>query len=244
MAKGRRPPDLRQTLGTLMQTALEQVGVVREVVEREAQAQLSRLDLVKLQRQRRNALAELGEAVYDLAVQGKLGELSEAVRECLAAIDAVDQQLEGAGRPGDRGFAANSGWRRPPKSPARRDDAPIGVWRPVPPFAAPDQQSGGKGGPDQASAPRPSGERSHHSSGHESSLARRSTGGRAPAGSEPAQGGAAVADEPRPRPGRAIRFDDNWDDDDDLEEYMHENDVPAGPSGGHRPTAPSRTKND
>ena len=77
MAKsGRRPPgDLRNTLGSLMQSALEQMGVVREVVERGAQAQRTRYDSVRLDRRRRDALAALGEVIHRLAVRGHLGEL-------------------------------------------------------------------------------------------------------------------------------------------------------------------------
>ena len=122
MAKsGRRPPDFRDTLGSLVQSALEQVGAVREVVERGAQAQRNRYDTVKFERRRKDAMAGLGEVVYRKAVRGQLGEIGDDpdVLAQLEEIDALDQRIEATERRGaSSGFRANAGW--PQRGASRR----------------------------------------------------------------------------------------------------------------------------
>ncbi|RMH41356.1 MAG: hypothetical protein D6689_11345 [Deltaproteobacteria bacterium] len=215
MARSRRkPPDLRDALGSFVQTALEQVGAVREVVERGAQAQRSRYDAIRLDRRRRDALAALGEAVYRRAVRGALGDLAEDpdIAEHIDEIDAIDQRIEAAASPRG-GFAARSGWPRG----RTRDARDVRVWRPVPPTAAP-------------RAPDDDDERTDAGMADLADRIRR----------EAAAAGDALADALAPRAG-AVRFDDAWDDD-DLEEYMHADDVPSpavdAGRGAGRPDAP------
>jgi len=211
MARGRRPPDFRTTIGSLVQSALEQVGAVRDVVERGAQTQRHRLDAVRLQRKRRDALASLGEAVYRLAVQGRLGPLADEaeIEARIAEIDDLDQQIEMADESTHEdtgGFAANAGWPKPREAVSafsgsaaarrRRSSEPVRMWRPVPPGAAP--AAGTPSEPAEPSAPLPATPTAPH---------------RAPRRSAPP-----------PVTGRGISFDDDWDE--DLEEYMHEDDIP------------------
>jgi hypothetical protein len=212
MAKsGRRPPDLRGSLGSLVQSALEQVGVVREVVERGAQAQRTRLDALKLERRRRDAMAQLGEVIYNLAMRGRLGELADDpdVRAQLEDIDTLDQRIDAAESRGASGFRANAGV---PASTARRksraakaEREPMRVWRPVPPFAAGEAHA--HPDDDLDDDPRP-----------------------------PSRDDAVSA-----LRGRGISFNDRWDDD-DLEDYMHEDDVPPPPTPATKPAAKPAAK--
>ncbi len=189
-----------------MQSALEQVSVVREVVERGAKAQRSRYDTVKFERRRSDAMAALGEVMYRRAVSGRLGDLADDpdVRARLEEIDNLDQRIEATEQRGTPGFRANAGW---PKQRGRRaggDRArePMRVWRPVPPFAAPD-------GVDEEDE-------------IDDAL-------------EPVPPPVDAAPEPvaQQRSG-GIRFGDDWDDD-DLEDYMHEDDVPAASAAAAAP---------
>ena len=80
MARSRRgfgPPELKGTLGTLLRTTLQQASAVRDVIERGAR---SRIDDMRHNRRRQDALAELGEIVLELVQRGEidLDELPEA----------------------------------------------------------------------------------------------------------------------------------------------------------------------
>ena len=85
---GFRPPELRGTLGTLLRTT---TGVVRDAIERGAREGRARLDDVRANRRRQDALAELGELVLDLIRRGEidLGELPEA-RDLVRHLDELD----------------------------------------------------------------------------------------------------------------------------------------------------------
>jgi len=111
MARQRRrgggfsPPELRGTLGTLLRTTLQQAGVVREALERGARAGgellaregRSRLDDLRTDRRssrrRDEALAELGEIVLELIRRGEIDvdELPEA-RSLIDRIDELDAE--------------------------------------------------------------------------------------------------------------------------------------------------------
>jgi hypothetical protein len=92
MASKRRggfgPPELRGTLGTLLRTT---TGVVRDVLERGAREGRARLDDVRANRRRQDALGELGELVLDLIRRGEidLAELPEA-RDLVRQLDQFD----------------------------------------------------------------------------------------------------------------------------------------------------------
>jgi hypothetical protein len=266
MAKGRRPPDIRNTLGSFVQSALEQVGVVRDVVERGAAAQRERYETVKLERERSQALAELGEAVYRLAVQDRLGPVAEApeLRPLLAEIDGLDQRIEAAADRGrdEAGFEARAGFppRREavasgavPGRPARAGSGAAGevrVWRPVPSFAAHEAAAthARETPPADDAAPirvwRPSVDdvptpADDLADDLADEPAPAASGTRVAAPAAAVRGSESGVQQPAATqaPVRGIRFDADWDDewrdeyddggDDDLEEYMHEDDVPA-----------------
>jgi hypothetical protein len=88
---GFKPPELKGTLGTLLRTAAQQAGAVRDVLERGAREGRSRFDEALAGRRRNDALAELGAIVLELIRQGEidLGELPE-VREVIARLDGLD----------------------------------------------------------------------------------------------------------------------------------------------------------
>ncbi len=103
MARQRRrggfsPPELRGTLGTLLRTTLQQAGVVRDALERGAREGRARLDDLRTDRssdrRRQEALAELGEVVLELIQRGEIDidELPEArnIIEHLEEIDAAE----------------------------------------------------------------------------------------------------------------------------------------------------------
>lgn len=140
---GFRPPELKGTLGTLLRTALQQAGGVRDALERGARQGKSRLDEMRSDRRRQDALAELGEIVLDLIRRGEidLGELPEA-RELIRHLDELDAEAEGSEddvasapvrrRFDDRGAAS-------PRRDSRADDGTVGSgarWSP-PRTAAP-----------------------------------------------------------------------------------------------------------
>jgi hypothetical protein len=86
------------TLGTLLRTALVQVGTVRDAVEREARNTRGKFDEVVLERRRSDALARLGEAIYDLACDGALGDLEDhpAIQAALREVDDATSRLSEA----------------------------------------------------------------------------------------------------------------------------------------------------
>jgi hypothetical protein len=200
---GFRPPELRGTLGTLINTALSQAGVVRDAIERGAREGRSRLEDVRTNRKRNDALAELGEIVLELIRKGEidLGELPEA-KQLVRYLDDLDgdegrvrdgdaEDLDEVVRPSSRkrfddrddGTVASSSPARPwaPRKPS----APQRVWRPqVEPLPE-----------DKLVAAAP-----------------------------------PAAREPRRLPNNPARKGGIAFDDEDLAEYMHPDDVPPKPS--------------
>jgi hypothetical protein len=89
---GLRPPELRGTLGTLLRTA---VPAVRDVLERGAREGRARLDDALSGRRRTDALAELGEIVLDLIRRGEIdiAELPE-IQDIVAHLDHLDADEE------------------------------------------------------------------------------------------------------------------------------------------------------
>ena len=228
------------TLGSLLRTALGQVGSMRDVVEREARATRSRLDGALGDRRRQDALARLGDAVFELWVRGELGDLDEIpeLRGCLAEIEAIDARAEVASR--ERGGPARSADDRGGEPAARdeheaEDDGAVSsanwaasrarfdrgrpvsttenlrVWRPVAPRDPPARRDTPPRGTD-------GGSRDHGQA-------------RAP---EPARDPESIARAERPtrpsraavRPGGIAFVPDEPDEADELAEYMHSDDVP------------------
>src|SRR5688500_12506811 len=87
---GRRgPPDLKGTLGTLLRTTINQVGAFTDVARRSALTQKQRLDGALLERRRREALADLGEVLYQLLKSGEI-ELDE-LPELVQAAEEIEE---------------------------------------------------------------------------------------------------------------------------------------------------------
>lgn len=96
IGRGGGPPDIKGTLGTLLRTTLNQMAALRDAVERGARTQRGWLDSALLSRQRKDVLASLGEVVYQLAVSGELGDLDEfpEVGRLIYDLEDIDAQIE------------------------------------------------------------------------------------------------------------------------------------------------------
>ena len=200
---GFRPPELRGTLGTLLNTALQQAGVVRDaardVLERGAREGRSRLEDARANRRRQDVLAELGELVLDLIRRGEidLAELPEA-KSLVRRLDELDDEepdVDDIARPPSR-----SRFDERDRDRTRdRDDGTVSSARWSPPKRAT---------PGTPRVWRPT--------------------------AEPVDAPAAPAAPPARRamprnPHNKGGID--FDDDDDLAEYMHPDDVPPKPPG-------------
>ncbi len=141
-----RPPELKGTLGTLLRTAWQQAGGVREVLERGARQGRERLDGLRTDRRRQDLLAELGEVVLELIRRGEIdvGELPEA-HEIVHELEHLDAgtdhdhhhhhdhdvatppsrgRFDTRGREDDGTVASGARWSPPRPAAAQR------VWRP------------------------------------------------------------------------------------------------------------------
>ncbi|HSK03326.1 MAG TPA: hypothetical protein VK932_18870 [Kofleriaceae bacterium] len=235
---GFRPPELRGTLGTLLRTTLEQASFVRDALERGAREGRSRLDDALSGRRRKDALAELGELVLDLIRRGEidLGELPEAA-DLVRFLDDLDADSPSADEPADRIAQPPTRGRFDSRARDRSD---------LPDRARPDDD-------DDRDARAP---RARHSDddgtvsalrGSSSPAARGSTGSRTSAGRSSPKPAApprvwrpSLVDEPPAEPrdppsARSLPPDPHrkggiqFDDDEDLADYMHPDDVPPKP---------------
>lgn len=148
------PPELRGTLGTLLRTT---TGVVRDALERGAREGRARLDDVRSNRRRQDALAELGELVLDLIRRGEidLAELPEA-HDLVRQLDEFDADPDDERKPEPPRAVSRSRFddraardERPARSdrPARDErparSAPAARYAPAvrDPSAAPDERA-------------------------------------------------------------------------------------------------------
>lgn len=220
--------DIQGTLGTLLRSTLHQVGVVRDVVERQARSSLANLDHAMLQRKRRDTLARLGELAYEMIRDHRAGMMTghPEVGELIAEVEEIDERLQEwpqpepgmrsrsrRGAPASADDTVSSADWRPPVSRAAVDEgARQRVWRPeIPPD-------------DEEPEPAAAGSRQDAT-----------FSGRAPDTAEAARTEPEAATTPRARrrsrrreTGGGIAFvsDAAVMEDDDLAEYMHEDDVP------------------
>ncbi len=229
------PPDLKGTLGTLIRTTINQVGAMTDAARRQARSQKQRLDTALLEARRREALANLGEILYELSEKGEidideLPELATAVQE-VAEIDRriVEAEEEGRDRvetrrpvrlgrtSGAAGGQREQARRRPDRDRAGGRER---VWRPP---VDPEPQPGDRAEPemDVEIEGRP---------GRGSTRAARPTGrpqrqrpapppARAGRGSAGAGGGGIVFVDDDTAPA-------DVDPDDSVESYMNDDDVP------------------
>lgn len=218
---GFRPPELRGTLGTLIRTA---APAVRDVLERGVREGRARLDDALSGRRRSDALAELGEIVLDLVRRGEIdiAELPE-IQDIVAHLDQLDTEHPDPDpepppaprkRFDDRAPRAKTRNELPARSRGRptRDDRR--------PAAGDDDRDAGTVSSRTWTPPRTQPARVW----------------RPPAAGDTAPSPARPADEitarerPNPLKKGGISFDD--DDDSDLAEYMHPDDVPPKPTEG------------
>ena len=201
---GFRTPEARSTLGTLLRTAIQQAGGVKDALTRGAQQGREKIEELRSDRRRNDALAELGELVLDLIRRGEIdvAELPEA-RDLIRTLDEIDAENEESditttqpfnrGRFDDRG-AAPSPSRTPARgaTPARGEDGTVGSgarWSPSKTATAPQRVWR----PEAAAEPE----------------------------ATPARGVVPTLPKDPHRKG-GISFED-----DDLADYMHPDDVPA-----------------
>lgn len=248
--------DIQGTLGTLLRTTLHQMGVVKDVVERQARSSLGQLDTAKLQRRRREALARLGEVVWDLACSGELGELAErsevtAVLDELHELEAsAEEGAELADEPAD-GSVSSSEWKPPAPgghAKGRRHHDTMRVWRPNlddPHEPHPDTEASTETGP--ARDHEPPAERTATRAPETRVEVRTETKPDAKPNAKPSAKidtktrAKAEASEPEPasrgrsrrpsqrddgRTGGIAFMEDGPGDDEDLAEYMNDDDVP------------------
>ncbi len=238
---GFRPPEIRGTLGTLLRTTLEQASAVRDALERGAREGRSRLDDALSHRRRKDALAALGELVLDLIRRGEidLAELPEA-QDLVRLLDDLD--ADEPSEPDDR--IAQPPTRGRFDSRARPDRARPDRARPDRSRSDPD--------PDDRAVSAPRGARDRHSDDDGTVSALRG-GARAAPSSDPRRGSAPKPASP-PRVWRPSLVDDEplskprdppaagslprdphrkggiqFEDDEDLADYMHPDDVPPKP---------------
>jgi hypothetical protein len=232
-------------LGDLIRSAIGQAGAVRDVLERGAREGRARLDDARLERQRADALVDLGEAVLAAIRRGDLTDLEELpeIAHAVSAIDELDARIEEVvdrqRRPGrDRQDLAPSTRRARPSGsdapwqsvrdpdhdaddeldetsdeiPRRRrtssDDGTVSSadWRPPRP-AAPPRVWRPPVDAEETAVDRPSRRRASE-----------------PARDDKVDRPSEVKRRPEPRAG-GISFGED-EDEDDLRDYMHPDDVP------------------
>ncbi|HLU66193.1 MAG TPA: hypothetical protein VKZ63_07945 [Kofleriaceae bacterium] len=211
MSKGGRrgvPPDLKGTLGTLLRTTINQVGAVTDVARRSAATQKQRLDGALLERRRREVLADLGVQLVQLVQSGEieLGDLPELTRHVEEVAD-LDRRIAEAEAQAAAGAVRRPVrlTRRPGKMAARPEREELRVWRPP-----------GIDRPGEAPASAPA------ASDAGAGIAEGAASAHAAAPGAPARG----AGEPS---GGIVFLDDEGgpDPDEDLAEYMNDDDVPG-----------------
>lgn len=225
---GFRGPELRGTLGTLLRTTLQQAGVVRDALERGAREGRSRLDDLRANRRRTDALAELGELVLALIRDGEidLDELPEA-RELVRYLDELDQ--EDSAHHHHHHHDHDDDDHEHPHPAERRRSAPPTVN---------DRPSRARPRDELADAIRPATRQRFDDRGKEDGTVS-SARWAPPKRSSPAEARVwrppveEVEPEPEPAPKRAAPLPNphrkggiSFESDDDLADYMHPDDVP------------------
>ena len=221
--------DIQGTLGTLLRTTLHQMGVVKDAVERQARSSLEQLDTAKLQRRRREALARLGEVVWELAVRGELGDLAGRgeVAALLDEIEALEASAEESAGPADE-TVSSAEWKPPAPgghAKGRRHHETMRVWRPHLDDHAPHADSDASAG--DAADDLPASERPTARARPERTAAKSEPA--TAAKSEPAlapRGRSRRSSQPDDGRTGGIAFMEDGPADDDLADYMNDDDVP------------------
>ncbi len=227
--------ELSETLGSLLRSTIEQAGVVRDVLERGARTGRARIDEARAERRRSTALAELGEIVLELVRSGEveLAELPE-IGDVVAELDRIDADGDVDSEPSSRAQWQRSRddqaqWHadrsRPATAPARppverrtEARAPAGrdrVWRPDP--STPIMAPANRDRPPHVTQPESLAARVRREADGTIAALRN-------AGHEPSVD--AAREERQLSYGNAPRGGISFDD--DLQDYMHPDDVPGG----------------
>lgn len=204
MAGKRRPPEIRGTLGTLIRSALAQAGGVREALERGVREGRERLDNYRSDARRNDvrndALIELGEIVLDLVRRGEIDPAElPEAQDVLRHLDELDGDDADAGVSRDETARPPSRDRFDTRSSRDRDDGTTSSKRWTPPKPA---KPAARVWRPVDPEPEP-----------EERAAAPAPARRVPLPKDPHRKG-------------GISF---GDDDDDLADYMHPDDVPAKP---------------
>jgi hypothetical protein len=95
----------------LLRTTLAQASAMRDALERGAREGRARLDDVRLERRRTDALADLGEVVLELIRRGDVPDLEEVpeVADAVTAIEQLEERIDGRDRAAARGRARDRG---------------------------------------------------------------------------------------------------------------------------------------
>jgi hypothetical protein len=224
---GFRPPELRGTLGTLLRTTTD---VVRGALERGAREGRARLDDARAHRRRQDALADLGELVLDLIRRGEidLAELPEA-RDLIRQLDDFDAEPDDEPEPEPPRPAIRRRFDdRPRRGPAASAASAASATR----ATRDDDGTVSSGAAPRSTRPTTPG-RPRDSEAASTRVPTRPIKGVGRHAPDPTDDVATPSDRPplrrtplAPDPHRkgGISFDD-----DDLNEYMHPDDVPPKP---------------
>jgi hypothetical protein len=200
---GFRPPELRGTLGTLLRTTLAQAGGLRDVLERGAREGRARLDDALSGRKRTELLADLGDLVLELIRRGEieLDQLPEA-RDLIDQLDELDAEHPVDDDGADRAIAPSRS-RFDDRGSGRggQRDGTVASSKWAVPSVPAIKKAAARVWRPPADEPDESGE------------------------DRPADEITAVGRPAAPKKG-GISFGNVDDDDDDLAEYMHPDDVP------------------
>jgi hypothetical protein len=109
--KDEKRGGLRNQLGTFMKSTMVQLDALREEVAKKSRAGRIQLDVAWLKRKRRDVLADLGEAVAQLAAKGEIDEEKyPSLSGVLARLEALDERIA---RETDRARVAGGGVPEP-----------------------------------------------------------------------------------------------------------------------------------
>ena len=216
----RRGPDLGGTLGSLVRSTIEGAGAVRNVLERGAREGRAKLDEVRRTRKLSDAYAALGELVYQKARDGRGLDFEDDrdVLDALATIEDVEAQTESS-ESGDSEFDRVLG------TVGRGVDSALGaITNRVAPRSRFDNDRHDEDAPPER-AEAVSSASCKPPAASAARVWRPPTSGTpsSPAGRSDTDRTAAPVAAPR-RGG--IQFDRDADDDSDLAQYMHPDDVP------------------
>ncbi len=194
---------------------------MKDVARQQARGRGGLIDQALVQRRRKDALAKLGESIYRMSQRGTLGELALDPEIAMALADVEssgdsglfrDEELESYVGHGGPEAVSSKNYRPESAATARRGEQR--VWRPVMPPDPEDPavEDGELEGDTQQDLALPDGMAEEQGQPTKTALRSRRSAMRS------AGGGINFVEE-EARPGDA-------DSDDDLESYMHDDDVP------------------